>query len=66
MSARLTIKQLNSWWGLTDFREMEKITRYRQFDFDPEDGYRAFVDACDGWWEQLPLSTKKELYKEYN
>jgi hypothetical protein len=38
------------WWGGIDFREMERTTGYRQFDYDPEDGCQAFVDACNGWW----------------
>lgn len=48
----------HSWWGNTDFREMERITGLRQSDFNPEAGYQAFVDACDEWWSGLSADEK--------
>lgn len=47
---RRILDEVREWWVQTDFRELERITRYRQLDFDPEDSYQAFVDACVGWW----------------
>lgn len=48
------------WWGESDFRTMERLTGYRQGDFDPEDGYQDFVDACNNWWNAL--STEEKIY----
>ena len=56
----------NRWWNETDFSQMERITGFRQSDFDPEDGYQEFVDACDTWWEQLEHEEKTELWETYN
>lgn len=66
MKKRLTSKELNAWWYQTEFIEMEKITKYKQCLFDPEDGYQEFVDVCDAWWEQLSLSSKRACYEEYS
>jgi len=55
----------NDWWGGTDFKEMERITGYRQLDFDPEDGYQAFVDACDKWWNEQTPDEKIALWKNH-
>jgi hypothetical protein len=52
------------WWGETDFRAMERITRYRQLDFSPEDGYQAFVDACNKWWNEKTTDDKISIYFE--
>jgi hypothetical protein len=54
------------WWNETDFSQMERITGFRQSDFDPKDGYRAFVDACDNWWEALDTEEKTEIWMKYN
>lgn len=62
---RLTKAQLDAWWGNTEFWEMEQITGYRQDDFDPEDGYQDFVDACDEWWEKQSYSNKLYLYNQF-
>ena len=63
--ARMTKAQLDEWWGHTEFWEMELMTGYRQDDFDPEDGYQDFVDACDEWWEKQSYSNKVYLYKQF-
>jgi hypothetical protein len=60
------IADANRWWKETDFSQMERITRFRQIDFDPEDGYQAFVDACDTWWKELDMEEKTEIWQEYN
>ncbi len=56
------LQKADEWWGETDFREMERITRFRQLDFDPEDGYQAFVDACNGWWDGHSTDKKINIY----
>lgn len=56
----------NEWWRGTDFRTMERITSYRQDDFNPEDGYRDFVDACDEWWNEQTTLKKKKIWEEFS
>lgn len=63
--ARMTKAQLDEWWGNTEFWEMEQMTGYRQYDFNSEDGYQDFVDACDEWWEKQSYSNKVYLYKQF-
>jgi hypothetical protein len=41
---------------------MEHISGYRQADFDPQDGYQAFVDACDKWWSEQTTEEKIDFY----
>jgi len=60
--ARVTEAVVNEWWGNCGFREMEMITGFQMTDFDPEDGYQEFVDACDEWWDKLPLKEKIAWY----
>jgi hypothetical protein len=62
---KINMQEINEWWGASDFREMERITGYRQSDFNPEDGYQAFVDACDKWWSENRDDEKIELYEKY-
>jgi len=61
----MTDNILNKWWKSTDFREMEKISGFRQINFSPEDGYQDFVDACDNWWESLSKEEKQDVYNNY-
>ena len=56
------LQNLDEWWHGLDFRQMERITGYRQDDFDPEDGYQDFVDICDNWWESLSIEEKTLLW----
>ncbi|GAB6013632.1 hypothetical protein [Viscerimonas tarda] len=53
------------WWYCAEFKIMGTITGYRQFDFPSDEGYQAFVDACDAWWEALPKEDKIAIFKEY-
>ena len=46
------------WWNETDFLQMELVTRFRQYEFNPEDGYQEFVDACDEYWNNLSKEKK--------
>ena len=61
----MTEKQLNEWWGNTNFKQMERISRFRQLDFNPEYGYQDFVDACDNWWKSLLIEDKQYIYNDY-
>lgn len=64
--ARMIKAQLDEWWGNCDFKTMEFVTGYRQYNFSPEDGYQDFVDACDEYWNKLSYNQKLSLYKKYN
>ena len=52
------LAEAEQWWGEIDFRMMEYLTGYRQVDFDPEDGFQDFVDACNSWWNELSTEEK--------
>jgi hypothetical protein len=60
-----TMKEIQNWWQNCDFKTMEEITGFKQSQFNPEDGYQEFVDACDNWWNEKPISEKMKIYKEY-
>ena len=60
----IMLAEAEEWWGETDFRAMERITRYRQMDFDPEDGYQAFVDVCNKWWHAHTADEKISIHLE--
>ena len=45
---------------------MERITGLRQSDYDPGDGYQAFVDACEAWWNGQSEEEQIRLWKEYD
>lgn len=64
--ARISKNTLEEWWGEQGFRDMERITGFRQSDFSPEDGYQDFVDACDKWWDKLPYDDKVWVYKNFS
>lgn len=64
--ARITKAVVNEWWGNCGFKEMEIITGFRMTDFDPEDGYQDFVDACDNWWDKLSFIQKRMVYFDWN
>lgn len=59
-------KTFNAWFNSLEFKEMEKIFRVRQSDFNPEDGYQEFVDYCDEQWDKLSFEEKEDIYKEYS
>ena len=56
------LAKAEEWWGETDFRDMERVTGYYQLDFDPEDGYQAFVDTCNEWWDGETTDDKITIY----
>lgn len=58
------LEYAETWWHEQDFKQMERISGYRQDDFDPENGYQAFVDACDSWWDALSTEEKIRLWRD--
>lgn len=65
--AHINNEILDEWWYMhCGFNEMEKATGYSRFDFEPDDGYQDFVDACDRWWLTRSDEQKKSAYKEVN
>ncbi len=56
------LAEANDWWGGTDFREMERVTHYRQLDFNPDEGWQAFVDTCNDWWNGKTTNEKITIY----
>jgi len=59
------VEPFNRWWYSEGFDTMERVTGYRQFDFDPAEGYQAFVDACDGFWENLTEDERARIWEKY-
>jgi hypothetical protein len=62
----LTPQMVEDWWNSTDYWQMENITHLRREDFDPEDGYQEFVDACDEWWNKRGWEDKLSVFFENN
>jgi len=60
------LAEAKKWWGGTDFQQMAMITGLRQYEFDPEDGYQKFVDACDNYWRKLDNEQKIQIFNEFN
>jgi hypothetical protein len=58
------VELYDRWWYSSDFQTMETITGYSQVDFPPDEGYHAFVNSCDEWWEKLSRSEKIEIWKK--
>jgi hypothetical protein len=58
-------ERLDKWFYGLDFLTLEKVTRFKQCEFNSKDGYQEFVDACDKWWTQRNDNDKKQLYKTY-
>ncbi len=64
--ARISLAQLNEWWGNCGFDEMADILGYKFYEFSPEDGYQEYVDFCDNWWNSLTYNQKLSVYKDHN
>jgi hypothetical protein len=61
----MTEQKLNEWWGNSDFKQMENITRLRYYWFHNDEGYQEFVDIVDNWWKNLSKEEKQNVYDEY-
>ena len=55
---------MQAWWDSTDFRQMERITGFREADFPAEEGNQAFVDACESWWNEKSYDEKRAIWKQ--
>jgi hypothetical protein len=62
----LNICRMEQWWMESDFKQMERITGFRLYDFAPDEGYQSFVDACDSYWEQSGTKGKIRIWEENN
>ena len=65
IGARPTDELLNDayeWWKGSEFIKMELITGYSQYDFDPEEGYQAFIDVCNEWWNDKTIEEKISIH----
>lgn len=54
------------WWKKADSQTLEDITGYRQTDFSPEQGYQDFVNACNEYWNELPVLERKKIWKKHS
>ena len=55
---------INPWWdNETSVDVREKITGLAQKDFDPQEDYRAFREACDRWWNTKTNEEKIEVWR---
>jgi len=56
------LAEAEKWWRESAFAKMERVTGYRQSDFDPEDGCQAFIDACEKWWDGRAIEDKISIH----
>ena len=63
---KYTKEQLDKWFNQQDFETLEEITGYNLLDFDPEDGYEEFVEACHDYWNDLPHHLKEGYFEIYD
>ena len=54
------------WFDNLGFTALEKISGLKQSDFSAEDGYQAFVDAVEDWWEKLTKRERRNIYEDNN
>lgn len=57
-------ERMQRWWQETDFKMMERLTGYRQADFPSDEGYQAFVDACNAWWNKKRYDEQCQIWEE--
>ncbi len=58
------MQTVEKWWSGLDFKTMEHLTGNRQVDFDPADGFQAFVDACRWWFDGKTNEEKIFIWHE--
>ena len=63
--ARISLAQLNEWWGNCGFDTLGDILGYKFYEFNPEDGYQEYVDFCDNWWNSLTYYEKLSVYNDH-
>lgn len=62
----ISTTDVQAWWNELGFEHLIRITGYHPTDFNPEDGYQDFVDACNDYWEKLSYEDKLSHYNEFN
>ena len=62
----ISTTDVQAWWNELEFEHLIRITGYHPTDFNPEDGYQDFVDACNDYWEKLSYEDKLSHYNEFN
>ena len=65
-SKNSVLAEAGQWWRAADFREMATVTGLRQYEFNPDDGYQDFVDACNNYWKNLSREEKIKIWKNFN
>lgn len=66
IAENITGPQWRRWWRQIDFPTRERVTGLRQSDYALEEGYQAFVDACEAWWNGQSEEEQIRLWKEYD
>ena len=64
IAENITGPQWRRWWRQIDSPTRERVTGLRQSDYAPEDGYQAFVDACEAWWNRQFAEEQIRIRKE--
>lgn len=55
---------INPWWeNKLVIADWEKITGLTQKDFNPQEDYRAFREACNRWWNTKANEEKIEVWR---
>ena len=57
---------VQAWWDELEFEHLIRITGYHPTDFNPEDGYQDFVDACNDYWNELDEFDKMRIYRDFH
>jgi hypothetical protein len=52
------LRNIDAWWAEAGCGDRERVTGLRRPDFDPDDGFRAFADACNDRWNALSTDEK--------
>ena len=59
------IDETQEWFGSLEFKWLERVTGFRQFDFSPKEGFQKFVDACHQWWDKHCIEEKVSMAYEF-
>ena len=55
---------INPWWeNKLVIADREKMTGLTQKDFNPQEDYRAFREACNRWWKAKTNEEKIEVWR---
>ena len=57
-------KSLNDWFNEQPFDVLKKLTGRDYTEFDSEDGYQAYVDFCEDWWNGLSRKEKTRVLNQ--